>query len=120
MRNPVDTAAFSKERTLLLFVHDPCGHKGCPTHKMQIALEKDSLGIRNTYGIKLYVIYQHYSEKNVEEYLSLSPVNSVLAFYTESKYFGTLGEEIGSTPFMIFYDGKGHKYLTHIDPATLP
>lgn len=107
-RNPIDTAAFSKNPTMLLFVHSQCKEgRMCPTMKMQKALESDSLGFRSKYGIKLYVIYPKYSEADINTFDSFAPQNATVAFYTSKKYEGTFSEK-AMTPYIVFYDGKGH------------
>lgn len=107
-RNPIDTTTFCKMPTMLLFVHSKCnqGYR-CATIRMQEALEKDSLGIRSQYGIRLYVIYPRYSDKDIQTFDSFSPINAKVAFYTEGKYWGTFKEGT-TTPYIILYDGKGH------------
>ena len=108
LHQPIDIAAFSKEPTMLLFVHSQCeeGHL-CPILKMQKALESDSLGFRSKYGIKLYVIYPKYSEADINIFDSFVPQNATVAFYTSRKYEGTFSEK-STTPYIVFYDGKGH------------
>lgn len=107
-RNPIDTAAFSKNPTMLLFVHSQCkeGHM-CSTMKMQKALESDSLGFRSKYGIKLYVVYREYSKADINTFDSFAPQNATVAFYTSRKYEGTFSEK-SVTPYIVFYDGNGH------------
>lgn len=53
------------------------------------------------------VIYPNYSEKDIDEFDSFSPQNAELSFYTNIKYYG-LFTESNTTPYIIFYDGKGH------------
>lgn len=110
-RNLIDTAKFNESSTLLLFVHSKFqdGHF-CPTKRMQKALEYDSLELRFRLKIPLYVIYDHYSEKNINDFDSFSPQRDAkVAFYTRSEYKGTFGD-CGETPYIVFYDGKGNRY----------
>ena len=75
---------------------------------MQKKIETDSLGFLRKFGIKLYVIYPEYSQYNINTYDSFSPTeNTVVAFYTQRTHQG-LFHESGSTPHIVFFDGKGH------------
>ena len=109
-RNPVDTMKFQEQPTILLFVHTKCQHGHlCPTTRMQKALESDSLGFRKKYNIKLYVIYPSIvSQYDINVFDSFSPTEDAqVAFYTKSDYKGVF-QEGSTTPYIIFYDGKGH------------
>ncbi len=108
-RNPVDTVMFHESPTLLLFVHSKCQHgHQCPTTRMQKALESDTLGFINRFGIRLYVIYRNYSQNDINTFDSFSPTdNAKVAFYTNINHQGTFGEG-STTPYVVFYDGKGH------------
>ena len=108
-RNPIDTVKFHKTPTMLLFVHSKCQHGHlCPTTRMQKALESDTFGFINRFGIRLYVIYRYYSQNDINTFDSFSPiVNAKVAFYTNINHQGTFGEG-GTTPYIVFYDGKGH------------
>ena len=108
-RNPIDTAKFHETATMLLFVHSNCQHRHlCPTTRMQRALETDSLGFLNRYGIQLFVIYPRYSDYDIKTFDSFSPKrNANVAFYTSHSYKGAFKEGV-STPYVVFYDGKGH------------
>ncbi len=108
-RNPVDTTKFKESPTLLLFVHSKCQHGHlCPTTRMQKALETDSLGFRRELGMKLYVIYPKYSSDDIQTFDSFMPTDkTVVAFYTKPYYKGTFYEG-NTTPYVVFYDGRGH------------
>ena len=110
-RNPIDTSNFKETPTMLVFVHSKCEHGGmCATLRMQKALESDALGFRDKYGIKLYVIYPSYSKSDIETFDSFSPTDATkIAFYTDSRYYGSFNEG-RSTPYVIYYDGKGNIY----------
>ena len=110
-RNPVDTAKFHESPTMLLFVHSKCRHGNlCPTTRMQKALESDTLGFINRFGIRLYVICQNYSQDDIDTFDSFAPINNAnVAFYTNRSHQGTFGEG-NMTPYIVFYDGKGHTH----------
>lgn len=109
-RNPVDTVKFHEDPTMLLFVHSKCQSRSCATTRMQIALERDSLGFRARFGIKLYVIYPKYSQSDIDAFDTFSPTeNAVVAFYTSLNHKNTFYEG-NTTPHVVFYDGKGHVY----------
>lgn len=109
-RNPIDTADISRGRTpcMVLFVHpthENC-HK-CATSRMLEALAKDSLGLREQWNIKLYVIYPHYSKRDIKTFEHYQAKNTILAFDYEGKYRKTF-DSGNTTPFIALYDGKGH------------
>ncbi len=107
-RNPIDTSVFANKPTMMLFVHPKCKNGNmCPTARMQKALENDTLGFRSQFGIRLLVVYPKYSENDIKDFDSFEPRDAKVCFYTYSKYRGAWGEE-ETTPFIIFYDGKGH------------
>lgn len=109
-RNPIDTVKFHESPTMLLFVHSKCQSALCSTTKMQMALERDSLGFRTKYGINLYVVYPKYSQSDIATFDSFSPVKGTfVAFYTSLNHRKTFHEG-NITPHIVFYDGKGHVY----------
>lgn len=108
-RNPIDTSRFvsSGKPSILLFVHSKCGH-GCPTLRMQKALEIDSCSIRKEFGIKLYVVYPSYSIKDFEDFNSYHPKNAEVLFWVNKpKAFYGFND---STPYVLLFNGKGQSW----------
>lgn len=109
-RNPIDTTNISRGETpcMVLFVHsthENC-HK-CATSKMLEALAKDSLGLREQWNIKLYVVYPYYSDRDIKMFEHYQAKNSILAFDYDGKYRKTFNNGY-NTPFIVLYNGKGH------------
>ncbi len=109
-RNPIDTADISRGEIpcMVLFVHsthENC-HK-CATRRMLEALAKDSLGFREQWNIKLYVVYPNYSNRDIKAFEHYQAKNAILAFGHDGEYRKAFGGG-NATPFIILYDGKGH------------
>lgn len=81
----------------------------CATSKMQKALEEDSLYLRKVFGIKLYVIYPHYLQKDVEDFESYNPHNAVVAFDLGNQYKRAVMGDKNIFPYMVLFDGKGKR-----------
>ena len=107
--NPIYTADFARSSypVLVLYVHSSHGETcKCPSSRMQKALETDSLGLRKTNNIKLYVVYpSDHKSADIDLFDSYKPQNAMLAFDINRLY-----GNIKRYPYVIFYDGKGGRW----------
>ncbi len=112
-RNPIDTSIISKGKnpSIVLFVHPNCRKHNCATGKMLKALGQDSLDLRKSNDIKLFVVYPQYSRIDIAEFDSLNPKNATVAFDINRQYRVSFSGNSNTTPFVVVFNGKGDSII---------